>query len=204
MDITWFENSIDKTFKFWNFLRISEKQFFEQAESGDLILCAKQDNFKLTKMGRPKTPKIERVFILMRLDQQWSFTGNVQSMHHVLRIDSEQGKVVLEPWRKFKEYISSRYVDLFFRHLYINRTPNFLDRAALFCEDQLDGLDNSALMSERSLMVSERLTNNTNEEDTSIKRIPESSNDAQAIVDGVVKKRSKQFDNTELVARFYQ
>lgn len=95
LDIMWFEKSLEKSFKFWAFLRISEKQFFEQAESGDIILCSSKASFK-------HSHRVSRVFLLLRLDERQYEDGEVTTFrdqkHHVLRIDSEKSQVVLEPW----------------------------------------------------------------------------------------------------------
>ena len=82
------------------------------------------------------------MYLLLRLDRRETVGGTVtnfqESKHHVLRVDSDQNKIILEPWERFKVYCAGRHTDLFFRHLHFDRTVDFLNWAATFAEQQLD------------------------------------------------------------------
>lgn len=47
LDMKWYENNLENSFKFWAYLRIPEKSFFEQAETGDILLCCNKKGNKV-------------------------------------------------------------------------------------------------------------------------------------------------------------
>ena len=80
-----------------------------------------------------------------------------------MRIDTESKQVILDPWEGFKEYCKTRFDAIFFRHLYYNRTPEFLEKAADYASEELEKsqiLDNT-MMSERPETVYSATQKNT-------------------------------------------
>ena len=113
LDTLWYEESLTKSFDFWRFLRLHEASLFEQAETGDLLLCSNKHGFDITKLSVPH--HVERVFLLFKVDpdqhplteeeqKQGMTQFNVKNNEelHVLRISAEQQGLILEPWSEFK------------------------------------------------------------------------------------------------------
>ena len=140
LDMSWFESKLEKSFKFWSYLRIPEKSFFEQAETGDILLCANKKSFDIKKM-KTANP-VDRVFLIYRMDVRTSQIGNLHDKelgrHYVLRVDAKNKCVILDEWTSFTEYCRGKFTDIIFRHLYVDRDDHFLKKASNYAEDMMN------------------------------------------------------------------
>jgi len=125
-----------QSFDYWRFLRILEDSFLEQAETGDLLLCANKKNFSIKNMKVPH--HVDRVFVIFKLNE--ANNEVIAAEHdkvHILRICAQKQAIILESWNDFKKYRQDKFTDLIFRRLNVERDGKFLDNATKFVEDIL-------------------------------------------------------------------
>ena len=79
---------------------------------------------------------VERVFLIFKVDPDELAISHEEL--HVLRISAEKQGLILEPWSEFKQYCMGRFSDVFFRHMYVNRTPEFLQSSTEFVDAVLE------------------------------------------------------------------
>lgn len=126
-----YKDDVSAKFDFWRFLRINEESFLLQAEVGDLLLC---DNGKgLVTQSK----NIDRLCMLVKLMSDQSNTAHPEL--YVLRVGSNiQNPIVLQPWTEFRIQRTKNYKDCFFRHLYCERSDDFLMKSQFFIQKLRD------------------------------------------------------------------
>lgn len=103
----------DKSYKFWRFLRLSEKEFLDQVETCDLLLCTRKSQIRNVS-GKHKIHDIFTVISMQSQDSDDEF--------FVIRsVPVDQGGIVVDNWDSFKMYIKAMYSDVLFRHLFCKR-----------------------------------------------------------------------------------
>lgn len=118
-----FEKSVHllKTPKFWKDIRISEKQFFQKADTMDIILFQSK-NF-LGKLQRSLTrSQYDHVAIILRSgDSELRF------------LEAEMNGVGICDWKTFmKNHWYNLYKSICFRHLEIDRNDDFTIKVEKF------------------------------------------------------------------------
>lgn len=138
-----YTDQINQMFDFWRFLRISEERFLKTADIGDIILCLHKKKYTL----KNRMDAIDQVCLIVRLDdEQDAFNnfksrpnGKVKSRIYVIRTGSniDQG-VILQSWEDFRIYKSLRFSECQFRHLYCERSKEFVKMTQRFIQNVKD------------------------------------------------------------------
>lgn len=113
-----YKDDINNWFDFWRFLRINEKNFVQQAEIGDLILCQSKRKIALTQ-----EPVFDKICLLVKLQEE----NQIEAELYVLRVGpSLNHPLVLQKWEEFRIFRTQRYSDCMYRHLHCVRDEAFL------------------------------------------------------------------------------
>lgn len=137
MDSYRFTEEDKQSFEFWKFLRILEDVFLDEAESGDLILCANKKKFQIQKLKKPSY--VDDVFLILKLDQ----LNGQQFLHehdkvHILRNCPESCSIIMEKWADFKAYCADKYTDLIYRSIEKDRDDETLEVIQDFLWDKIN------------------------------------------------------------------
>lgn len=132
---------------------------------------------------------MERVFLIFKVDCNPNLRNSTEDIEelHVLRISLEKQGLILEPWSQFKQYCAGKFTDVFFRHLYVNRTPQFLQSSTEFVD---------AVLENGLVPINPEVDLNQSNDFTKKKAIK--------TVDEALQLGFRALRNPEIVARYYQ
>ena len=135
-----YKEDVSKFFDFWRFLRISEDAFIKQAEVGDIILCqskSKKIKGMMAPIGGGSSAVVDKVCLVVKL--QTGVPEKIKDEVHVIRVGNtlDHG-IVLQSWEDFRVHKAQKYTDCWYRHLYCNRSDEFLQKTQMFVTKMLN------------------------------------------------------------------
>lgn len=78
---------------------------------------------------------VERVFVVFRLCKANNLEIDSEfEKVYILRISGEKQRIILEKWQDFKKYCHTKFTDLIYRNLNVDRSHEFIHSAKLFAE----------------------------------------------------------------------
>lgn len=119
-----YKNDISTQYEYWRFLRVQEHILEDEAEIGDLVLCQTKKKFT---MGSPGIDKIG-IIVKLNLDQN----SSVSEMYILTAGDTVQNPIYFLPWNQFRIEKSLHYTDMWYRHLYVERSQDFMMKCENF------------------------------------------------------------------------